>query len=100
VAGYAGFVQGAKLEGGGATEVQRRIPPLGHDFAKDLGVSCPPDRTRNHPWPNPSASRPVRQFVDRHNLIHSRVFGSVLTGTDTDESDLDLLVDPVHELSR
>jgi predicted nucleotidyltransferase len=30
----------------------------------------------------------------RHGLLHPRVFGSVLYGTDTEESDLDLLVDP------
>ncbi len=37
----------------------------------------------------------LRQLVGRHELAHPRVFGSVLTGTDTEESDLDLLVDPV-----
>jgi predicted nucleotidyltransferase len=37
----------------------------------------------------------LRQLVGRHDLTRPRVFGSVLTGTDTDESDLDLLVDPV-----
>ncbi len=36
----------------------------------------------------------LRALIDRHNLKHPRVFGSVLTGTDTDHSDLDLLVDP------
>ncbi len=36
----------------------------------------------------------LRQLVSRHNFMHPRVFGSVLTGTDTEESDLDLLVDP------
>jgi predicted nucleotidyltransferase len=34
------------------------------------------------------------QLVGRHNFMRPRVFGSVLTGTDTEESDLDLLVDP------
>ena len=32
--------------------------------------------------------------MSRYNVSRPRVFGSVLTGTDTDESDLDLLVDP------
>ncbi len=35
----------------------------------------------------------LRQLVSRHNVARPRVFGSVLTGTDTEESDLDLLVD-------
>lgn len=36
----------------------------------------------------------LRLLVSRHDLTSPRVFGSVLTGTDTEESDLDLLVDP------
>ncbi len=36
----------------------------------------------------------LRRLVSLHDLTHPRVFGSVLTGTDTEESDLDLLVDP------
>jgi predicted nucleotidyltransferase len=36
----------------------------------------------------------LRQLVSRYNVTRPRVFGSVLTGTDTEESDLDLLVDP------
>lgn len=35
----------------------------------------------------------LRQLVSRHGLAHPRIFGSVLTGTDDEESDLDLLVD-------
>ncbi len=35
----------------------------------------------------------LRQLVSRHGLLHPRVFGSVTLGTDTDGSDLDLLVD-------
>jgi predicted nucleotidyltransferase len=41
----------------------------------------------------------LRQLVSRYGLSHPRVFGSVLSGTDTDESDLDLLVDPVESTS-
>ena len=37
----------------------------------------------------------LRQLVSRYDLSRPRVFGSVLSGTDTDESDLDLLVDAV-----
>jgi predicted nucleotidyltransferase len=35
----------------------------------------------------------LRQLVSRYGLSRPRVFGSVANGTDTDESDLDLLVD-------
>ena len=35
----------------------------------------------------------LRQLVSRHGLLRPRVFGSVRHGTDTDSSDLDLLVD-------
>ena len=35
----------------------------------------------------------LRQVVSRHGLLRPRVFGSVLTGEDGDNSDLDLLVD-------
>lgn len=41
----------------------------------------------------------LRQVVSRHGLLRPRVFGSVLTGTDTEESDLDLLVDPTESTS-
>ncbi len=37
----------------------------------------------------------VREVVGRFRVTNPRVFGSVLTGTDTDISDLDLLVDPL-----
>lgn len=36
----------------------------------------------------------LRQLVARHGVLHPRVFGSVLTGTDAEDSDLDLLVEP------
>ena len=39
----------------------------------------------------------LRQLVSSHGLLRPRVYGSVLTGTDTDESDLDLLVDPTEK---
>jgi uncharacterized protein len=35
----------------------------------------------------------LRHLVSRYNVLRPRVYGSVLTGTDTEESDLDLLVD-------
>jgi len=36
----------------------------------------------------------LRELVDRHGVTRPRVYGSVLTGTDDEESDLDLLVEP------
>ena len=41
----------------------------------------------------------LRALVTRHGLARARVFGSVLTGTDDEESDLDLLVDPSETTS-
>ncbi len=35
----------------------------------------------------------LRELVSRHGLTRPRVYGSALTGDDTDDSDLDLLVD-------
>ena len=37
----------------------------------------------------------IRQVVLSHRSNNPRVFGSVIHGTDTDTSDLDLLVDPL-----
>lgn len=36
----------------------------------------------------------IREIVAKHRAQNVRVFGSVLTGNDEDDSDLDLLVDP------
>jgi predicted nucleotidyltransferase len=35
----------------------------------------------------------LRELVRRFDVARPRIFGSVLTGTDTEDSDLDLLVD-------
>lgn len=37
----------------------------------------------------------IRRIVSRFRLTNPRVFGSVLHGDDTEDSDLDLLVDPL-----
>lgn len=57
-----------------------------------------------HPPGNNLAMRPahalnlhrdaIRAVALRHRMTQVRVFGSVLHGTDTEASDLDLLVDP------
>ena len=39
----------------------------------------------------------IREIVLTHRASSARVFGSVLHGTDTDESDLDILIDPTAE---
>jgi predicted nucleotidyltransferase len=36
----------------------------------------------------------LRLLVGRMGLLHPRVFGSAATGSDAEDSDLDLLVDP------
>jgi uncharacterized protein len=36
----------------------------------------------------------IRRIVDANRASNARVFGSVLHGDDTDDSDLDLLVEP------
>ena len=39
----------------------------------------------------------IREIALRHHVLNVRVFGSVLHGKDTDDSDLDLLVEPTSE---
>ena len=39
----------------------------------------------------------IRRIVLQHHAQNVRVFGSVLRGEDTDDSDLDLLVEPTPE---
>ena len=34
----------------------------------------------------------IRQIVERHHAKNPRIFGSVLHGQDTDDSDLDILI--------
>lgn len=36
----------------------------------------------------------IKQIILKHNVSNPRIFGSVLNGTDTELSDLDILVDP------
>lgn len=39
----------------------------------------------------------IRAFAARHRTANPRVFGSVLSGQDRPDSDLDLLVDPLPD---
>jgi uncharacterized protein len=41
----------------------------------------------------------LRRLISRYGFSRPRVFGSVLSGTDTDDSDLDLLVEPGQSTS-
>ena len=38
-----------------------------------------------------------REIVLTHRALNARVFGSVIHGTDTDTSDLDILIDPTED---
>jgi predicted nucleotidyltransferase len=39
----------------------------------------------------------IRRIVESHRARNARVFGSVVRGEDTDDSDLDILIDPTPE---
>lgn len=39
----------------------------------------------------------IRQVVAAHRALNPRVFGSVVHGEDSDDSDLDILIDPTPE---
>lgn len=39
----------------------------------------------------------IRCIVEAHRACNARVFGSVVHGDDTDDSDLDLLIDPTPD---
>jgi predicted nucleotidyltransferase len=39
----------------------------------------------------------IREIALSHRVTNVRVFGSVLSGEDTEESDLDILVEPTEE---
>jgi len=44
-----------------------------------------------------SHRKEVRDIVLNHRVQNARIFGSVIRGEDTDDSDLDILVDPTSE---
>ena len=39
----------------------------------------------------------IVKIVESHNALNPRVFGSVVHGTDGEDSDLDILIDPTAE---
>lgn len=50
----------------------------------------PSDALRNH-------RETIRRIVEAHRAVNPRVFGSVVHGNDTENSDLDLLIDPTPD---
>lgn len=41
----------------------------------------------------------IRRVVESHRACNPRVFGSVVHGNDTEDSDLDILIDPTPDTS-
>lgn len=39
----------------------------------------------------------IRRIVESHRAYNPRIFGSVLHGEDTEDSDLDILIDPTPD---
>jgi hypothetical protein len=39
----------------------------------------------------------IRRVVESHRAVNARVFGSVVHGDDTEDSDLDILIDPTPD---
>lgn len=39
----------------------------------------------------------IRRIVEAHRARNARVFGSVIHGNDTEDSDLDILIDPTSD---
>jgi predicted nucleotidyltransferase len=58
--------------------------------APEVSPMKPSDALRNH-------RDAVRRIVEAHRAVNPRVFGSVVHGNDTENSDLDLLIDPTPD---
>jgi uncharacterized protein len=83
VIGAPAFALVARLK----LEVARQKLNAAYQRAKCNDIMKPSEALTNH-------RAELRQLVSRYGLSRPRVFGSALTGADTEESDLDLLVDP------
>jgi predicted nucleotidyltransferase len=59
-----------------------------HGNRQDKGIPMKPSQALD------AHREEIRKIVDAHQASNPRVFGSVLHGDDTEESDLDVLVDP------
>jgi predicted nucleotidyltransferase len=67
----------------GTSTIERGLKKLAAAHAESKRTMKPSEALATH-------RAALRQLVSRYGLSRPRVFGSVLTGTDTDESDLDL----------
>lgn len=57
----------------------------------------PTPQEQHHAPITSTATAPIREIALRHRVRNVSVFGSVLHGNDTEDSDLDLLVEPTSE---
>lgn len=64
---------------------------------KPGAVHLPPIETMKPSEALASNRAVIRRVVESHRAQNARVFGSVLRGLDTENSDLDILIDPTPE---
>jgi predicted nucleotidyltransferase len=81
------------------TMLQTQMAPVGR--CNQGGTISPIEATRSADM-KPSIAlqahrEAIRKIVAGHRASNPRIFGSVLQGCDTEDSDLDLLVDPTPE---
>jgi predicted nucleotidyltransferase len=78
--------------------VQQVQPTQGFTRQPPLKTSGIPPLKKMKPSEALAAHREeIREIVLAHRAANARVFGSVVHGSDTDESDLDILVDPTAD---
>lgn len=63
-----------------------------------------PNANKNNPMSNHLVSverhsETIRRIVESHRASNPRLFGSVAKGVATDQSDIDILVDPASDMS-
>jgi predicted nucleotidyltransferase len=83
---HGGFTQEVLWKLGGVVPAPGENPFPAHGFPSTLFAMRPSEALTIH-------RTELRQLVSRYNVTHPRVYGSVLTGEDDEESDLDILVD-------
>jgi uncharacterized protein len=75
----------------------RKFIALDHDTSSDLRAIVLPLLTMKPSEAFRVHRAELREIVTRHGALRPRVFGSAVRGNDTDDSDLDLLVDPTSQ---
>jgi uncharacterized protein len=83
---HGGFAQEVLWKLGGVVPAPGKNPFPAHGFPSTLFAMRLSEALTIH-------RTELRQLVSRYNVTHPRVYGSVLTGQDDEESDLDILVD-------